>query len=632
MTGRRPRALLWSLASILVLALPLLVGLQVRWANQLWDAESERTRLEVAEELDALVADLARELMRFNLGVQRSSVGDPSSPTNPRPGWRSMGALAGLVNSAYLWVPSTSSGTSADGTPAHADDLGRWYAAPPRGPLEAVDPPDFADQVASWAGDAGVSGLLPRRLDGERFALSARVPYDGGVDLRASAMELLARGPTLWMTLDRAAVSGWVESRAAEHWRGHLEHLDYRVTATAGPADPDAAGKILFGEPAPPAEPGLGHLRADLDLRQALGETLALQASGCPEGQPCFGGGGGRAEPAGDIGAAEVLLDALGADPDEISSRATVFVSIPSAEERWRIDVWIHRDAIDPQLRELWTRNLAIGLAALGVLGVAVALLVVLTLQSQRLARAQFDFVTGVTHEVRTPLSVLRSASANLADGVVSEAPQVRRYGQVMTKEVRRLGDLVERILGFTRPDDDGDSEVDLQASVGRVLERLADEITERGAAVEISLDPALPAAAAQPWAVDSLVHNLVSNALKYGGDRIWIDAAASRLGRRPAVSLTVSDRGPGLGRAERRRVFEPFFRGRRAKADQQPGTGLGLSWVARLARRYGGRADVESTPGEGSRFTVTLPAAAAAAPSTRDGAARAQRAAEGSP
>ena len=126
---------------------------------------------------------------------------------------------------------------------------------------------------------------------------------------------------------------------------------------------------------------------------------------------------------------------------------------------------------------------------------------------------------------------------------------------------------------------------------------------------------PRLPALRAHPWALDSLLHNLLGNALKYGGGEITVEANAVkarplRLRWRPAVEVAVRDRGQGLGRKERRRIFEPFFRGRRALEQQKPGTGLGLSWVARLARRYGGRVIAESQPGQGSRFGVALPVA----------------------
>ncbi|MEO1086631.1 MAG: HAMP domain-containing sensor histidine kinase, partial [Acidobacteriota bacterium] len=542
----------------------------MRWAHQLWDAESDRTRLEVAEELDALVADLARELMGWNLDVQSASIGDPSSPTNPRPQWRRQSALASLVDEVYLRVPGTSgevpgtskevpgtSGDAAGEVPGTSGDA--WYAVPTLGPVDAVDPPSFAAEVATWAGDAAVSGLLPRSIASGQFVLSARVSFDGAVDLRTTPVNLLALGPVLWMTIDRDVLGRWIEASAAEHWRGHLEHLDYQVTAAAGGGGGggEGGGEMLFSSrPSPSPDPpsGLGHLYADLDLRHALGETLALRAGECADDPTCFGDAGGVPD-SGDVGAAEVLLDALrSADPNAVPAGAAVetavFVSIPNADERWRVDVWIHRHALDPQLRELWTRNLAIGLAALGVLGVAVALLMALTLQSQRLARAQFDFVTGVTHELRTPLSVLRSASANLADGVVTEPAQVSRYGQVMTKEVRRLGDLVERILGFTRPDDaDGPGEAAVGPGVERVLERLGEEIAERGAEVEVRVAAGLPPVAARPWALESLLHNLVGNALKYGGGRVALEASPTRWKRRPAVEITVRDWGPGLGR-----------------------------------------------------------------------------------
>ena len=94
-------------------------------------------------------------------------------------------------------------------------------------------------------------------------------------------------------------------------------------------------------------------------------------------------------------------------------------------------------------------RNLIVSSSILAVLGVSVGLLVLSTRRAQELARQQMEFVAAVSHELRTPLAVIRSAAENLADGVVNDEAQIRKYGELVRNEGRRLTEMVEQILEF---------------------------------------------------------------------------------------------------------------------------------------------------------------------------------------
>jgi signal transduction histidine kinase len=109
-------------------------------------------------------------------------------------------------------------------------------------------------------------------------------------------------------------------------------------------------------------------------------------------------------------------------------------------------------------------------------------------------------------------------------------------------------------------------------------------------------------------------VLNLLQNAIKYGGDspRIGLRVTALRGGGRPEVKIEVEDHGFGIAPSDRDRIFEPFVRGEEAQARQIRGSGLGLSLVKRIVEAHSGRINVTSTPGEGSTFVITLPAAGA--------------------
>jgi signal transduction histidine kinase len=111
-------------------------------------------------------------------------------------------------------------------------------------------------------------------------------------------------------------------------------------------------------------------------------------------------------------------------------------------------------------------------------------------------------------------------------------------------------------------------------------------------------------------------VLNLVQNAIKYGGEapRIALRITAGRTSGRPEVRIAIEDHGLGIGQAEKDRLFEPFFRGEEARSRQIRGSGLGLSLVKRIVDAHSGRISVRSAPGQGSTFTIALPALAALA------------------
>ena len=107
--------------------------------------------------------------------------------------------------------------------------------------------------------------------------------------------------------------------------------------------------------------------------------------------------------------------------------------------------------------------------------------------------------------------------------------------------------------------------------------------------------------------ALRSALQNLISNAIKYGGEARWVRVTAKSLSHK-ATRITVEDRGLGIGADDRKHIFEPFYRGREALSRQIQGTGLGLHLVRRIVESHHGTVSVQSEPGRGSTFTIDLP------------------------
>ena len=303
-------------------------------------------------------------------------------------------------------------------------------------------------------------------------------------------------------------------------------------------------------------------------------------------------------------------------------------------ETRWVLMAKHRSGSLEAAVAAVRTRNLIVSSSILMLLTVVVGLIAVSARRSQALARQQMEFVAAVSHELRTPVSVIGAAAGNLADGVVGDPQRVRKYGETIQGEARRLGETVERVLqlagiaaGRAAAQQTPIAPADL---VHGSISACRPEIEAAGFNVEVAVADGLPNVVGDVAALKSALQNVISNGVKYGGDARWIRVSASlepprpglvqtvdtavriKRGYRPrrAVYFSVEDRGNGIDPDDRRHIFEPFYRGRHAVAQQIQGSGLGLNLVMGIVAAHGGHVIVNSEPGKGSTFTLALPSA----------------------
>jgi signal transduction histidine kinase len=251
------------------------------------------------------------------------------------------------------------------------------------------------------------------------------------------------------------------------------------------------------------------------------------------------------------------------------------------------------------------------GLAAMASLVLAAGYAIVRSVARElKVARLQGDFVSAVSHEFRTPLASLCHLSELLAEGRVPTDQRRREYYQALRRESERLHRLVESILDFRRMEvgarEYGLEGLDAAALVRAVAEEFAQEVQDRGYAVEIQVEKSLPRLRADREALSRAIWNLLDNSVKYSPDCRTVGVQASCAGDR--VAICVRDHGLGIARSEQGQIFEKFFRASSAKAAGVRGTGLGLAMVRQIVTAHGGRLHVESRPGAGSTFTIFLP------------------------
>ena len=230
----------------------------------------------------------------------------------------------------------------------------------------------------------------------------------------------------------------------------------------------------------------------------------------------------------------------------------------------------------------------------------------------EELDRAKSAFVAIASHELRTPLTALQGFSEILA---VRRLPpeEVTRLAEVMRREARRLGRIVSDLLDLSR------IERGLEPALCRVplkiepaIEATVD-IFRQGSATHLvttECEPSLPVVDADPDALERVLTNLISNAIKYSPTGSAVHVGARALDG--AVAIEVADAGRGIPADALGRVFEPYYRVPDA-AGVARGTGIGLAVVKALVEAHGGTVRVESAPALGTRVTVVLPACAAA-------------------
>jgi signal transduction histidine kinase len=284
-------------------------------------------------------------------------------------------------------------------------------------------------------------------------------------------------------------------------------------------------------------------------------------------------------------------------------------------EGAWRLVVKHRAGSLEAAVTSARHRNLAISFGILLLLGLSVGFIMLSSRRAERLATQQMEFVAGVSHELRTPLAVICSAAENLADGVIDDRDQIRRYGGLIRDEGRRLNGMVEQVLEFAGAQSGRKSYELRPTELNRVVEDAVTachlQLAEGCFEIEKKIAAHLLMIKADAAALSRAIQNLLSNAMKYGGDSRWIGLSAEsvKTANGEEVQVKVSDRGLGIAPSEQERVFEPFYRGKEAQAAQIRGNGLGLSLVKHIVAAHGGRVSVESKVGHGSVFTLHLPA-----------------------
>ena len=226
------------------------------------------------------------------------------------------------------------------------------------------------------------------------------------------------------------------------------------------------------------------------------------------------------------------------------------------------------------------------------------------------LAKLKSDFVSNVSHELRTPLALIRLYAETLELGRIAGHEKQQEYYEIIRKESERLTSLINNILDFSRIESGKKEytfrETNVADLVRSTLESYRFEIEQNGFEFEQKIDNDVPPLFVDREAIARSLLNLVNNAVKYSSNEKYL---AVRLYRHSnGVNLEVVDHGIGIPAKEHLKIFEKFYRVGDPLVHNTKGSGLGLSLVRHIVKAHGGDVAVESAPGKGSRFIITLP------------------------
>ncbi len=245
------------------------------------------------------------------------------------------------------------------------------------------------------------------------------------------------------------------------------------------------------------------------------------------------------------------------------------------------------------------------------VVVMGVVIVVVAAERERRLAALKSDFVANVSHELKTPLSLVRMFSELLASDRVRGEDKRKQYLSIIVNESERLSALIENVLDFARLERGKAAytfvHADVAEAVARAFEAWRYRAEREGLQVSLQVEPDLPIALIDERALELALINLLDNALKYAKDGKRVEVhLAQRAGR--AIQIRVTDHGPGIPFEEQRRIFDRFVRGRGARDRQVRGSGIGLALVKHIAQSHRGQVWVESEPGRGATFVLEIP------------------------
>jgi len=280
----------------------------------------------------------------------------------------------------------------------------------------------------------------------------------------------------------------------------------------------------------------------------------------------------------------------------------------------WQVAIGYNGTTVEALARDNFRKGLMLVFFVLSLLMLGIALILRATAREMRLAQAKSTFVSNVSHELKTPLALIRLFGETLELDRLNGPEKAHEYYRIINAESRRLTQLIDNILDFSKIEAGRKqyhfARCNIADVVDDVLNTYKYRLLDTGFELTVDLKRDLPAALIDRDAISQVVLNLIDNAVKYSTE--VKNVVVRTMEQDGSIIIEVSDSGIGIPRSEHKRIFEKFYRVNTGSVHNTKGSGLGLAVVKHIVEAHQGQVRVESGPGKGSRFTVMIPAVTA--------------------
>jgi signal transduction histidine kinase len=244
------------------------------------------------------------------------------------------------------------------------------------------------------------------------------------------------------------------------------------------------------------------------------------------------------------------------------------------------------------------------------VMLIGIVVMVRAVIHESEVSRMKSEFVSNVSHELKTPLALIRMFGETLDTGIVTDENKRREFYSIIRKESERLTHLINNVLDFSRMDTGVKKyyyeEADLVQVVKSSLGAYKFHIRDNGFEIESSLPGESIPVKIDKDAISQALLNLLSNAVKYSEETKYIMVRVSKDSSSAFISVT--DRGIGIAKEEFKKIFDKFYRVPATEGEEKRGSGLGLTLAKHIIEAHGGTIEVVSEVGKGSSFTIRIP------------------------
>jgi signal transduction histidine kinase len=614
---------LWILGGLLFLLCALAV-VQYRWINQVAEAQRQRAKTELATALIDLENDFDIEITRA-FAIFETPTASPGDYAERYQQWLRVAPYPGLLHGVYILDPGQPGSPPKPLVPGEpAIPAGQWQRDAEKqtsavfvATASGVDlPRNFRvfskERTAQFIGssqpalvvDGNPAFVFPIAPTFSTFAIAGRVgpavPFQINLVRRGSVR---IPQPQLGLVVLDAAYIKTIFLPAVVKLHFPKVPADYDILVFEHIAGQESKA-IFRSESASPqaslvqSDGNISLLRLRLDCflppAPTRGQEVVQTASG-----------------PGAVAKVQSVSEIFGRRP--LACGNAGLMSEVNSHGLWELQARYRTGSLDQAIERFRYRNILLGGSVLLVLASGMLALLVSTERARALAQMQTEFVLGVSHEFRTPLTVIGLAADNLTNGMVENSQQARTYGEIIGTHASELSNMVEETLAFARvqskdflPDSTLISPAEVVATSLANCSRALEDARMK---VELDIAPNLPLVDVDVRLMSRCLENLILNATKYAASGRWMGVRIQTVNRAEGarVQISVEDRGPGISSFDLPHIFEPFYRGSPDDASKGPGVGLGLTLVKHVAERHHGTVEVESPQGAGALFSLFL-------------------------